>query len=62
MKIEIGTLKCSLAFKGGELQYGTPRIDILQDNVREVAAHVPDGEYSWVLVLDLEKAEKNEET
>lgn len=60
MKIEVGAFKWMVAFKGGELQRGSPRIDILQDNLKEVAAQIPDGEYSWVLVMDLDKAEKKE--
>ena len=57
-KIELGAIGFSAEFKNGELAYGSPRIEILQDNMREVAADVPDGKYNWVLVLDLEKAEK----
>jgi hypothetical protein len=58
MKIEFGALQITLEFKDGELVRGTPRLEILQDNVRELAGQVPDGIYKWVLVLDLEKAEK----
>lgn len=56
-KIELGTIGFSAEFKNGELVYGSPRIEILQDNMREIAVDVPDGKYKWVLILDLEKAE-----
>lgn len=59
MKIELGAIEFSAEFKNGSLMYGSPRIEILQDNMREIAAQVPDGKYRWVLILDLEKAEKS---
>jgi hypothetical protein len=60
MRIELGAIEFSAQFANGELVAGSPRIEILQDNIREAAAHVPDGHYKWVLILDLEKAEKSE--
>jgi hypothetical protein len=56
MKIELGAIGFSAEFKNGELVYGSPRIEILQDNMREVAAQIPNGKYQWVLTLDLESA------
>lgn len=56
-KIELGTVQWSMEFKGGELVYGSPRIDILQDNYKEVGAQVPDGKYKWTLTLDLDSAQ-----
>lgn len=57
-RIELGAVEFSAEFKDGSLIHGSPRIEILQDNMREVAVNVPDGKYRWVLILDLEKAEK----
>lgn len=59
-RIELGAIGFSAEFKGGELVHGSPKIEILQDIMREVAAQVPDGTYKWVLILDLDKAEKTE--
>lgn len=59
-RIELGAIEFSAEFKNRELVHGSPRIEILQDNMREVAAQVPDGKYKWVLILDLEKAEKSD--
>ena len=58
MKLELGALQMTIEFKNGEVQYPTPRLDILQNNIKEVAPLVPDGTYKWVLVLDVDKAEK----
>lgn len=58
MKLELGTLQMTIEVKNGELQHNTPRLDVLQNNLEELAAHVPDGTYKWVLVLDVDKAEK----
>lgn len=58
-RIELGAIEFSAEFKDGALVYGSPRIEILQDNMREIAGQVPDGKYRWVLILDLEKAEKS---
>lgn len=57
-RIELGAVGFFAEFKNGELVYGSPRIEILQDNIREIAPDVPDGKYKWVLILDLEKAQK----
>jgi hypothetical protein len=57
-RIELGAIEFSAEFKDGALVYGSPRIEILQDSMREVQSEVPDGKYKWVLVLDLEKADK----
>lgn len=57
-RIELGAIGFSAEFKGGQVVYGSPRIEVLQNNMHEVAAQVPDGKYKWVLILDLEKAEK----
>jgi hypothetical protein len=58
MKVELGAIEFFAEFKNGEITDGSPRITVLQDNMREGAAQVSDGKYRWVLVLDLEKAEK----
>lgn len=57
-KIELGAMEFTAEFKNGEPVYGSPRLQVLQDNMSEVAPLVPDGKYRWVLILDLEKAEK----
>lgn len=57
-RIELGAIEFSAELKAGALVYGSPRIEILQDNMREVAADVPDGKYRWVLILDLDKAQE----
>lgn len=59
-RIELGTIEFSAEFKDGQPVHGSPRIEVLQDNIPEVARLVPDGKYRWVLVLDLDKAEKVE--
>lgn len=56
-RIELGAIEFTAEFKDGQLVHGSPGINILQDNIREVAAQVPDGKYKWVTILDLEKAE-----
>lgn len=60
-KIELGTIQFTTEFKGGKLQYGSPRMEVLQDNMRELESQVPDGKYKWTLTLDLEKSEKVKE-
>lgn len=57
-KIELGAIEFSAEFKDGQLVYGSPRIQILQDNIREVAVQVPNGKYRWITILDIDKAEK----
>lgn len=59
-RVELGAIEFSAEFKDGALVYGSPRIEILQDSMREVQSQVPDGKYRWVLVLDLDKAERVE--
>lgn len=56
MKLELGTLQMTIEFKNGEVQHGTPRLDVLQNNIKEVAPHVPDGTYKWTLTLDVDTA------
>jgi hypothetical protein len=60
MRVELGAIEFSAEFRDGQLVYGSPRIEILQDSMQEVQSHVPDGKYKWVLVLGLDKAEKIE--
>lgn len=55
-KIELGTIEFSAEFENSELKPGGFRIDFLQDNLKEIAKLVPDGNYSWVLTLDLDRA------
>jgi hypothetical protein len=57
-KIELATIEWTFIFKDGEPQRPSPQLDIVQDNLREVAALVPDGLYRWTLTLDIEKAAK----
>lgn len=57
-RIELGAIEFSAEYENGELKFGSPRIEVLQDNSKEVAALVPNGKYTWTLVLDLEKAVK----
>lgn len=57
-KIELGAIQFTAEFKDGKAQYGSPRLEVLQDNMRELESQVPDGKYKWVLIMDLEKAEK----
>jgi hypothetical protein len=58
MKLELGTLQMTIAVKDGELLYPTPRLDILQDNLKETIPLMPDGEYQWRLTMTLENAVK----
>lgn len=58
MKIELGTIQFTAEFKNGGLQRGSPKLDILQDNIQEVSKLVPDGVYKWTLCLALDAAEK----
>jgi len=58
MKIELGALSFTIKVENGEMCYPFPRLDVLQDNIKEVIKEIPNGEYKWVLVLDLDKAEK----
>lgn len=60
-KLELGTLSMTLSVKDHELVRGTPRLDILQDNLKEVLPLVPDGTYRWVLVMDVETAKRIDE-
>lgn len=60
-KLELGTLSMTVSVKGHKLIDGTPRLDLLQDNLREVLPLVPDGIYQWVLVMDIDAAERLDE-
>lgn len=60
-KIELGAIQFTAEFKDGKAQPYSPKLEILQDNMRELESQVPDGKYKWVLILDLETAEKVKE-
>lgn len=59
-RIELGAIEFSAEFKGGTLVHGSPKIDVLRDGISEVAELLPDGKYRWVLVLDVDKAERTD--
>lgn len=58
MKLELATLQMTVEVKDGKHCYGSPRLEIVQDNTDEVLPLVPDGRYKWTLVLDIDKAER----
>lgn len=57
--IEIATIEFKLDVKDGELINNTPRLDILQDNLKEVLPLIPNGEYKWIFTMTTENAEKS---
>lgn len=58
-RIELGAIEFSAEFRDGALVHGSPKIEIL-DGVSEVVESLPDGKYRWVLVLDVDKAERTD--
>lgn len=56
-RVEFGTLKWTMEIKDGR---PTLHMQVLQDNYAEAAPLVPDGKYSWIMVMDLDTAEKSE--
>lgn len=58
MKLELGALEFNIEVKNGELINNTPRLNILQDNLKEIVNKIPNGKYKWVMILDIDKAEK----
>lgn len=59
-RIELGAIGFQVEVKNGDVVFGSQEMQILQNNVREVGSKVPDGKYTWVLILDLDKAAKKD--
>lgn len=57
-RIELGAIGFQVEVKNGDVVFGSQEMQILQNNMREVGSKVPDGRYTWVLILDLDKAGK----
>ena len=57
-RIELGAIGFQVEVRDGDVVFGSQQFEVLQNNMREVGPLVPDGQYKWVLILDLEKAEK----
>jgi hypothetical protein len=60
-KLELGTLSMTVRVKDHEAVSGYPRLNVEQDNLKEALPQIPDGTYRWVLVMDLERAERIDE-
>jgi hypothetical protein len=58
LRVELGTLQITIIVKDGEVVFPTPRMDVLQGNLKEAAPLMPDGEYRWRLTMTLENAER----
>jgi hypothetical protein len=58
MKLELGTLRWTVEVKDGNL---TLHMAVLQDNFAELRTHIPDGAYSWLMTMDVDKADKADE-
>jgi rubrerythrin len=47
-----------MVFKDGEFVRSSLRLDILQDNLKELSQQIPDDVYNWTLILDMDTVEK----
>lgn len=59
-RIELGAIGFQVEVKNGDVVFGSQEMQILQNNMKEVGSKVPDGTYTWVLILDLDKAAKKD--
>lgn len=59
-RIELGAIGFQVEVKNGDVVFGSHEMQILQNNMKEVGSKVPDGKYTWVLILDLDKAAKQD--
>lgn len=60
--VEIGTFQIEISVKGGKPIDGTPRMEFLQDNLREALPLIPDGEYQWRMTMTLANAIRPDKT
>lgn len=61
-RIELGTFQIEVEIKDGQPVNGTPRMEFLQNNLRESLPLVPDGRYQWRLTMALNNALRPDKT
>lgn len=61
-QIEVGTFQIAIKKESGEVSPGFPRMEFLQDNLREVVALLPDGHYQWRITMTANNAIRADRT